>query len=501
MKTKYIFFLLWSAFVTPVVGQQVKYEVELQALGTTNDVVPLWMRSNQFGSIPSSGGSGSLIGKAQKEYDSTKNKLFDWSAGFQIRGNAGKQSQVQLIEAYGKLKLGIFQLKGGRTRDIVGLNGDSLLTSGNFSVSGNALGIPSIELSIPNYYRLPVLSGIIAIKGNFSHGWVGKTKIRSVLGTDGTTGESYLSYTNSAKTFLHQKSLYGRLGKESWKINVYGGFNHQVYWGSESDILGPNFNLSGLETLFYVSTGKAYGSRNIARSKIGNHIGSIDLGFEYDFENVKFMVYRQNFYETGGLAKLANIRDGLNGITLLNKNPNTSKAIYWKKFLFEFLYTKHQAGERNSKSTNSGDEDYYNNYIYENGWSYEGLGLGTPLITSRKHTKEGLVNDPKDFFINNRVVGIHVGAMASTYKWTHFLKLTFSSNFGTFATSEEGRSTGNINFPPSYGIFGKKHQFSAYLNGEKFITNNTRIGYILACDQGEVLNNSFGVQVRLARTF
>lgn len=503
MKTNQLLFLLSATLCTPALAQKSKlnYTVEAQAIGTTNEVVPFWMRSNQFGSIPSHGASASFVGRAIKEYDSTKTGLLDWGAGFEGRANAGKNSGLLLIEGYAKVKAGIFQLKAGRTKDIMGLNGDSSLTSGNFSLSGNALGIPTIELSIVDYYRLPILSGLIAVKGNFSHGWVGNKKIRDVLGTDANTGRPFLSYTEKANTFLHQKSLYGRIGKENWKANFYGGFNHQVYWGNEDNIFGPNFDLSKMQTLFYVATGKAYGNRDIARSKIGNHIGSIDVGVEYSFDRLKVLAYRQNFYETGGLAKLANIKDGLTGISIENTNQNFSSPVRWKKLLFEFLYTKHQAGERNSRATNSGDEDYYNNYIYENGWFYKGNGLGTPLITSRDYLQEGLINDPKDYFFNNRIIAFHFGAEASIYSWTHLIKLTYSSNYGTFATSEEGRSTGNINFPPRYGLFGNKKQISGYLKGHRSFSNTTRFGYAIAFDQGELLNNTFGAQLSVAKSF
>src|SRR5690606_21831658 len=86
-------------------------------------------------------------------------------------------------------------------------------------------------------------------------------------------------------TYLHQKSLYGRIGRDSWKLKLYGGFNHQVMWGNAQDVYGPNFDLSKLKTFFYAITGKAYGNNKIFKSKIGNQIGSIDLGGEYDFEN------------------------------------------------------------------------------------------------------------------------------------------------------------------------------------------------------------------------
>ena len=74
---------------------------------------------------------------------------------------------------------------------------------------------------------------------------------------------------------------------------------------------------------------------------MGNHLGSIDLGFEYKFKNVRLLAYRQNFYDAGALYYLANIRDGLNGLSLVNTNY-TRKGFQWRKMLVEVLYTKNQ---------------------------------------------------------------------------------------------------------------------------------------------------------------
>ena len=121
------------------------------------------------------------------------------------------------------------------------------------------------------------------------------------------------------KSYLHQKSLYGRFGKPSWRLKLYGGFNHQVVWGNEQDYYNDDYTLSPIETYFYVITGKKYSNGIIQDERQGNHLGSIDIGFEYEFDKVKLLLYRQNFYEAGALAHLANIQDGLNGISLENQ--------------------------------------------------------------------------------------------------------------------------------------------------------------------------------------
>ncbi|HUH18892.1 capsule assembly Wzi family protein [Albibacterium sp.] len=483
------------------------YEVEAQTSATSNGVVPFWMRSNQFGSIPTAGVSGSLLARASKTYDTTrsdnwygKEKLIDWGAGFEGRTNLGKESNLSLIEGYGKMRVAIFQLKAGRTKDVMGLNGDSSLTSGNFAVSSNALGIPKVEISIPQYYTLPIWDGLIAIKGNFSHGWAGKFTVP----TKGLTNPDILGdHIIYPTTYFHQKSLYGRIGRDDWKLKLHGGFNHHAMWGSERDVYGDHFSLSNLQTFFYIVTGKVYGNNIIGQSKIGNQIGSIDVGIEYDFESTNLLIYRQNFYDVGALSKLANIRDGLNGIRLENKRFKYSneRSFQWKTILFEFLYTKNQAGELWSKYTKSGDEDYYNNYYYYEGWSYNEKGIGTPLITTQFEAKEGLVSNPGQYFINNRLYAFHIGFSGSVKDWNFISKTVYSRNFGTYGTSSIGGSQGEIRYPPVYGIFKTVNQFSGYLELQKEIKKEFTVGIVGAIDQGQLLDNSIGLQLRLIKRF
>src|SRR5690606_18135060 len=265
-------------------------QVSLLTGYTSNDVVPFWMRSNQFGSIPLDGASGGMIVRAAKNYSlqgewtETTNKKaspWDWGYGLEARTNVGNKAQVQLIDAHAKVRYKMFEAKLGRTKDVMGLNGDTLLSSGNFAVSGNALGIPVLDIRIPEYYRLPWFDGLFSFKGNFANGYMGKMPI--------DTSQFLMLDQHILPTFLHQKSLYGRLGKPHWKINLYGGINHQVQWGSEKNVYGDNYTLNNLETLWYVFWGKAYGTNSIPTSKLGNQQGSVDLAFSYDWDQIQLM--------------------------------------------------------------------------------------------------------------------------------------------------------------------------------------------------------------------
>jgi len=285
-------------------------------------------------------------------------------------------------------------------------------------------------------------------------------------------------------------------------LNLYGGINHEAYWGNEKKVYGDAFLLSSVGAFYYVFTGKAYSSSSIPSSKLGNQLGSIDMGVSYDFDKIRLFGYRQNFYDVGAISKLANIRDGLNGLAIENLNygrENTNNWA-WKKFIVEVFYSKDQAGYPWSKKTASGDEDYYNNSYYLEGWSYKGMGMGNPLIIPAVDAKEGQVSNPLKYFISNRVSALHVGADLSILKTDLLLKASYSRHFGTFSTSQWGGSM-NGEFGESYGLFVPVSQFSTYLKANRNLRNGFSVGLVLAADYGKMLNNSVGGQVSLRKFF
>lgn len=470
------------------ISQPIQGSIESSAGYTNPDRMPFWLRANRFGDVPLDAASVGILGRVEKPYQSINKPLFDWGVAFEGRVFQGEKTELLLIEGYAKARLWIFQLKAGRSKDMMGLT-DSVLSTGSFSVSGTALGVPKIEGSVPEFYTLPFLWDLFAFKGNLVHGWLGEVPMRN----DGVIFP--------VNTFLHQKSFYGRMGNDHWRLKVYGGFNHQVQWGNEAYYYGDDgYTLTDAETFWYVLIGKAYGTPNIPRSKVGNHLGSIDLGLEYEFENVRMLVYRQNFFEVGALYYLANIRDGLQGVSFINLNEN-SMGFSWQRILLEFFHSKNQAGEIWSPFTPSGDENYYNNFQYVEGWSYNNLNLGNPLIGTRQFIRALHPTAPRNHFVNNRVVAFHTGFQAQYNLWDFTVLATYSLNYGTFGTSEAGHSLGNRREPPRYGIFEETAQFSGSLFVSRKLGGQMSVGIRTAFDYGDLYYNSVGAMVFFERKF
>src|SRR5450432_276696 len=446
------------------------------------DHVPFWLRSNQFGNIPPPGNSVSFYGSFHKDYDTIENPLIDWGGSLEVRANIGNQVQgIQgnIIEGYLKMAISVFQIKAGRDKQVMGLM-DTTLSSGSFAMSGNALGIPKVEISVPQYYTIPIFDELFAVKGTLSLGWMGAVPIQY----------QYIGYLN---TYLHQASFYGRFGKPDWQLHLYGGFNHQVQYGNEDKVWGKQYDLNGWQTFIRVITGKTWNY-----SKIGNQIGSIDLGLQYDFNTVSLFIYRQNFYDEGALVHLANIADGLNGISFTNTGDKNG-FIHWNKFLIEFFYSANQAGYPWSKPTKSGDENYYNNYEYADGYSYKGVAIGSPLISSKYDTRP-FPNSKFDYFNNNRVSALHVGLDATIQDFHIITKATYSKNYGTFSTSPYGSSTGTIRDKP-VGSFPESNQFSCYLQIEKPLSDSYSLNISMALDHGLLLYNTSGISFQIMKSF
>jgi Capsule assembly protein Wzi len=467
-RLRFVLFLSAFSFVNSYAQiNNISYDLNSSASFITPGHIPFWLRSNQFGSVPLDNASLGLIGAIHKGYDTEKKRIIDWGAAVEGRANIGNKSNLILIEGYAKLRISVFEIRAGRSREIMGLC-DSSLSSGAFAVSGNALGIPKVQICIPEFYTLPIFGKLLAFKGNFAHGWIGKTPMN--------TGDNILQI----ETYLHQKSLYGRFGKPEWKWKLYGGFNHQVLWGNEKQSYGPGYAFSPLKTYLYVIRGGTYID---GYTRLGDHLGSIDLGFEYVFSNVRLLAYRQNLYDAGALYYLANIRDGLNGLSLVNLRYR-HEGFQWKKMLIEVFYTKSQGGETWSVPRPSGAEDYYNHYQYVQGWSYKGIGIGNPFITPGYSTREGFTG--YEYFNNNRVIAFHFGYEGCFKEWEFVLKTSYSLNYGTYS---------NI------GLFGEKKQFSAYLDASRELKNGLRVGVTGAFDVGELYYNSMGVLFNVSKTF
>lgn len=420
-----------------------------QTLVETGTYVPFsgqttfWLRANEYGIVPFQQPAATLRLGTTLDYDSLRLFTHRLTTGGGIRvagnaGNAGKGGSWLLPEAYVKARLGIVEAYVGRRQEMLGL-ADSTLSTGSYAWSGNALPVPKIQLEIRSFTPIGLTNGFVSVKGSFAHGWLGGRFVQHTL--------------------LHQKSLYVRLGKPKSRLKAYGGLNHQVMWGGNSDeLVTIGMTLSSrLPSTFHDYLSVVSGLRSVTSgiidptiytdfdltNRVGNHLGSVDMALELTTSRFTFYAYRQNPYETGALFYGTSLADGLNGFRIRSNDPHT----FVQQLLFEYLNTTSQGGAEFiiSDPQRRGRVDYFNHAQFRNGWSYQGMGLGTPFITPVLSSTGDLPYGT--FTLNNRVQVWHLGIAGNLTKsvpeWlagpvTYQSKFSFSRNVGTYAFSFSG---------------------------------------------------------------
>lgn len=439
---------------------------------------PFWMRANQYGLVPLEGPFVTIHGSAAKDYDSTKTELqkikkFGFGYGVQLAINAGKQSQVLLPEAYLKIRWKAFEFYAGRRKEIVGLV-DTTFGAGSYIWSGNALPMPKLQIAIPNYTSI-IGHGLISIKGAYAHGWFGKQQ-----------------YTEGY--YLHQKWLYGKIGRDSWKVNFYGGINHQVQWGGYSETLKDNsfstkngyfskdlFTYLNVVLPFYWKIPNNRYSQYEIENRFGNHLGSLDLGLILRIGSSELFFSKQVPYEDGQFPEIFLSMDGNYSfyITIPRKE--------YSKISISYLDTRRQARELSQfarfigkKETHEGEvQNYFNHGQYIDGWIYNNNGIGTPFIVANNNLiQKNQTEDYSFFSMDNRVQAYNILLAGQIGSFPYRFQNSFLRSIGRY---------GMIRTPAL-------KQYSGLLSvsiPSKKLNLNSRIE--LAFDIGQIYGNNSGI--------
>lgn len=468
-----------------------KYETEIGGAFATNKQTPFWLRTNQYGIVPLHNAFYTLRAGINRDYvpptdsTTTKKRKFDWGFAANsvlnfIPSHTDKTKDLLWPEVYAKIKFGAFELYGGKRRELFGL-GDSTLSSGFMSWSGNAMPFPKIQLQTIDFVPLKFLKSILSFNAAYAQGWF------------------TVPYIEGA--YLHQKQFYVRFGKPHWNVRFYAGLNHQVQWGGKADYLlsSPAAVNGQLPSAFrdYLSlvTGRypddysndRYNSFDGA-NRIGNHLGSYDFAIEWNDSKRNILFYHQHPYEDASGLAFQNFPDGLTGIRLL-RQPNTSTTSFrLRRLVLEYLQTTDQSGETFvTLSRYQGGDSYFNHGQYKEGWSYFGNTLGTPFIApypTLRSDIQGLSNEV--FFPNNRILMGYLGS-----EWLLFKQITlttrssFSRNLGTY----------------SQAFLSNTNQFSCLLSASIPIPRwaGCSIKSSFALDQGQLFPNAFGGYISLKK--
>ena len=230
-KTYWGYFFILMVLTFDIFGQNTTYQFQTGAFLSSSGITPFWIRSNEYGIVPLESQTITFRGSMIRDYNSFSEKdsnsfnktdklrqhftKFKYGYGLHAIINTGKANQLIFPEAFLKVKYKAFELYMGRRREIFGIV-DSTLSSGSTIWSGNALPMPKIQLSTIGYAPIGKAK-LFAINMGYAHGWFDNS-------------------TPLKNSYLHQKWFYLKIGKPTWKINLLGGFNHQVQWGGKIDL-------------------------------------------------------------------------------------------------------------------------------------------------------------------------------------------------------------------------------------------------------------------------
>jgi hypothetical protein len=438
------------------------YSARLNAVGSTSDV-PFWLHANQNGAAPEKGSYFLGAASFHRVYNHNNPRFFQWSGGAEVVGYANKKSNAFFTDLFIAGKAGPVELSIGQRKEFMGL-GDSLLTMGSIAMSSNYRPYPKIQISTPRFVNLIPGNDLISFKFSYGDGILGSASV------------NYGNVTSVPNVYLHQKSIYIKLGKRAHHLNLFAGFNHQAMWGGEQRIFTGGLKPS--KAYEYVVFGKPWAS-----SRVGNHFGTLDVAAEWKGKSWDIFLYRQTIYEDGSLKNLSSVSDGLSGLRFKRKKrPATDHAFRFNTILFEFLYTKNQGGAVFDYLNGIfGKDNYFNHYVYNQGWSYRGKALGTPMIPSQNTTRENLFITKSLFTADNMVIAYHLGVEASWKKLNFLFKGSYSQNFGTY----------------DYPIRPKINQTSLLFRVETPLLgrNNDLFGLSLAADFGELYHQNKAVMI------
>jgi hypothetical protein len=468
----------------------IRYRIETQAAFSTKGYLPLWVVSNRFGVLED--GTDALV-RAGFEAPYTKGKKFVVSYGLDLVGkkNLGN-SRIQ--QGFLKVKYGIFEVRGGRIEKTTGLQYDEL-SSGSLAQSRNAMPIPKVAITVPEYAHVPFTNGYLAFKGYLGHGWFGKDRFVE-------------------NSYLHEKNLYIKVGGDL-PVNIFGGFVHYAEWGGNHPFAGEL--PSGVRDFLLVATGSSANeeSENVGGEVInalGNHLGIYDFGIEAKLNEYKVSLYHQTPWEDLTSLKLFKSKDRLLGINLQSFN----KKKFVSGILYEYMYTKFQSGpgtpdpvsgQSNYGYSYGGRDDYYNNYFYTSGWTYRNTIIGTPLFITKTRA-ENYFGEFREYdnipyyIVNNRIIAHHIGIGGSISNSSSYrIKATYTRNYGTYGGLNNGRYSWasmdpdivkDYEFAPPLDQLYMLLEFKTILPFNKNLTLQTALGY----DVGEMSRN-FGVLIGL----
>ena len=430
----------------------------MSAVASSGKYAPFWLHHNMNGDVSMSPYSGNLNAGIYKEAKHDE-RWWDYDFAVQLTGRVEypKSGTGYFNQLYAHVRLFVFDITAG-IKPMIYETQDTALTMGSFVFSGNSQPLPHITVGIDRYTPFPGCYGYFEIKGGLTHAWLpDKVYIQNCL--------------------LHHKFAGLRFGGKL-PVNFSYEFHHAAQWGGTSPVYGELGNdFRSFANVFLAHGGGVM--RNDIVNAQGNHIGSQQLMLTGKGKGWEIDVYWQNFFEDNFafIGDGQNIADGLWGVSM--------KQTHWpfiQGVTYEFLNTTDQSGPWHDRDglCFAGNDTYYQNSVYQNGWNYFYRSMGTPFITSPLYNEDGTVHT-----LNSRVRVHHVGVRGDIYGFMYRIKASYARNYGN-----DNKNRAVLSRNTAVLLEVTKHVEQAW--GLDF-------GLKLAGDFGTQFGNTFGAQITICK--
>ncbi len=453
--------ILLLANASGIFGQSFKlpfYTIGAGGVFSAGRQIPFWLVSDQFGKNSTKPSAGFL--DALLETKTNPSRRFDYNYGLELFERYDGGNAFWVHQAYISARYRFICLRFGNKEEVYG-NQDSL-SMGSTLWSKNARPIPQVVLSSNGYVDIPFTKGYMQVSGLLSHGWFGN--------------EGYVK-----DVYLHHKYLYVKVGGR-FPVNVSYGLEHYAQWGGVHPVLGEL--PSGWDAYKRIFMAREGNSDDPATpipdtlNRLGNHLGSRQYGIDIKLKKVCINTYYQTIFEDNSGKREYFMRDGLWGIALRSRSKNRIV----NSLVYELFRSVYQSGgfQPDINETFSID-NYFNHFLYENGWTYHGFTIGTPFITSPV-----LNTEPVTGIVNNCVIAHHFAIAGIIQKKINYnLHVTWSKNKGTFQNP----------FPETLNSTSALLQIS----NDYQQTGGFEAVVQLAFDIGEMYGNNLGIGITIRK--
>lgn len=464
MKAKRLYTILLVTLLVPVaiIKAQTKNEIVDYSLNTdiiagSGKYAPFLSTANRYDRYGISANSINFRGDIHKYLRDFSD--FDYGYGLEAIANlSGSENRFFPGELYVEGKAYFLRFSAGMKHEVYG-NQDPELSSGGMIWSSNSRPVPKISISTDDYVPVPLTKNFIKVKGGISHGW----------------------FTDSASTkhtLLHHKYAYIKFGG-NLPVNLSYGLQHVCQWAGDSKYYGKSpATFDNFKRIFMGESGDSNSPATERFNALGNHIISQSLGLDINLKPAVVSFYWQDISEDPPvflfkMNKAYNVEDGLWGMSVRMKEFRPLSA-----FVLEYMSSTDQSGPWHDLDgvIYGGTDNYYNNGVYPNGWSFYGMTMGNPWLTSPVYNDNGRID-----IINNKVRLYYFSGKGSINRFSYKGTLAYSENYGS----------------PSVVYEDCRRQLSYQFEVSACLPNlkNTRLSLGFSGDHGKMYGNNSAVLI------